>query len=329
MNQGTNPASMSPTQGNASYPTGVPHWEPGRPQPAVADLVRSGAIQGRVLDVGCGSGEHVLLCAAHGLDATGVDIAPAAIGIAEAKAAARGLTARFITHDVHRLADLGETFDTVLDSGQLHICTEPDRNAYLRSVRSVLAPAGRMFVLCCGNQQHGAGGPRRLSRDEVTAAFADGWRIDAVTATTLATAGDGDGVAGWLVSLTVQAKPVTAHARVATIRAQRYLEQFCRHAEQVHRLAGNPDRPGTVQHHAGPQAGRQVSVRRDGPGAILDFRQARCVLDARDDALLLQIDADDTDTLHLIQALLTADLGRFAHREQPTVTWQPGPPNRP
>lgn len=80
--------------------------------------------------------------------AAGAGIAPAAIGVAERKAAGRGPTARFIMHDVHRLTDLGETFDTVLDSGLLHIFTNPDRDAYLRSVRSVLAPGGRMSVLC-------------------------------------------------------------------------------------------------------------------------------------------------------------------------------------
>ncbi|WP_426502627.1 DUF2218 domain-containing protein [Dactylosporangium sp. McL0621] len=312
---------MNPAQWNASYTTGIPHWDPGRPQPAMAELVSSGAVRGRVLDAGCGSGEHVLLCAAHGLDATGVDIAPTAIGIAQGKAAARGLTARFIVHDVHRLADLGETFDTVLDSGLLHILTNPERDAYLRSIRAVLAPGGRMYVLCFSDRQQAPGGPRRLSRDEVVAAFTDGWHIDAITPTTLATAGDGDGVAGWLVSLTLQSRPVTAHARVPTVRAQRYLEQFCRHAEQVHRIGPIPNHPGAGR--------RQVTVRRDGPVAILDFTGARCTLDARADALLLRIDADDTETLHRIQALLSADLGRFARRDQPAVTWEPGGSGQP
>lgn len=56
----------------------------------------------------------------------------------------------------------------------------------------------------------------------------------------------------------------------------------------------------------------------------MDFAHARCTLDARDGALLLQVNADDTETLHGIQALLSADLGRFARREQPAITWQSG-----
>ena len=37
-------------------------------------------LAGRVLDIGCGTGEHALMCAAMGLDATGIDATPMAIG---------------------------------------------------------------------------------------------------------------------------------------------------------------------------------------------------------------------------------------------------------
>src|SRR5436309_4815835 len=100
---------------------GRPRWDIGRPQPAFLALAEAGAIQGRVLDVGCGTGEHVLMAAGLGLDATGVDLAAAALRAAEDKARDRGSTARFLVHDARRLADLGESFDTVLDCGLVHI----------------------------------------------------------------------------------------------------------------------------------------------------------------------------------------------------------------
>src|SRR3954469_16014847 len=84
---------------------GQPRWDITRPQPAFLALARSDAISGRVLDVGCGTGDHVLMCAAAGLDATGIDIAAAAIRAAEHKAHQRGLTARFLHHDVRRLTE--------------------------------------------------------------------------------------------------------------------------------------------------------------------------------------------------------------------------------
>ncbi|MFC5824163.1 class I SAM-dependent methyltransferase [Nonomuraea insulae] len=85
-----------------------PRWDIGRPQPAFLALAEAGSIGGRVLDVGCGTGEHVLMCAGIGLEATGVDVAASAIRAAEQKAAERALTARFLHHDVRRLGELEE-----------------------------------------------------------------------------------------------------------------------------------------------------------------------------------------------------------------------------
>lgn len=62
------------------------------PQPAFAALADAGALQGRVLDVGCGTGEHAILAAGLGLDATGVDLAANALRTADDKARASGRT---------------------------------------------------------------------------------------------------------------------------------------------------------------------------------------------------------------------------------------------
>lgn len=48
-------------------------WDIDRPQPALLALASAGAITGRVLDAGCGTGEHVLMAAGLGLVAlTGI-----------------------------------------------------------------------------------------------------------------------------------------------------------------------------------------------------------------------------------------------------------------
>ena len=103
-----------PVHGPEDLYASRPPWDIGRPQPAFVTLLEGGAIRRRVLDVGCGTGEHALMAAGLGLDATGVDLAANALRTAEQKARDRKLTARFIRHDARRLADLGETFDTVL-----------------------------------------------------------------------------------------------------------------------------------------------------------------------------------------------------------------------
>ncbi|MEV0351583.1 class I SAM-dependent methyltransferase [Nonomuraea sp. NPDC050680] len=184
------------------YSTPLP-WDIGRPQPAFLDLAHGGAIRGRVLDVGCGTGELVLLCAGLGLDATGVDLAPIALKVAEEKARERGLTARFLHEDALSLADLGESFDTVLDSLVFHIFDDDDRAAYVDSLRSVVRPGGRYFMLCFSDQQSGAGqwGPRRVTRQEITASFADGWKLDSIEPSTIDSHLP-DGVLAWLATLT-------------------------------------------------------------------------------------------------------------------------------
>ncbi|MEV1176611.1 class I SAM-dependent methyltransferase [Nonomuraea sp. NPDC049784] len=179
-------------------------WDIGRPQPAFLGLAHAGFFQGRVLDVGCGSGEHALMCAALGLDATGVDLAPIAISRAQDKARERGLTARFLRHDALRLAELGESFDTVLDSLVFHIFGDDERAAYVDSLRSVVKPDGRLFLLCFSDRQSGEGeyGPRRVTRQEITDAFADGWRLDSIEATTIDNTFIPDGVLAWLAAVT-------------------------------------------------------------------------------------------------------------------------------
>jgi len=166
---------------------GRPPWDIGRPQAALVALADAGLIRGRVLDAGCGTGEHVLMCADRGLEAR-----------------ARGLTARFIRQDARRLSELGEIFDTVLDCGLFHLSvfTEEDRASYVASLRSVLRRGGRYFMLCFSDREPGIGGPLRLSQDQIRRAFADGWQIDSIEPTTLEITTDPAGVRAWLVTAT-------------------------------------------------------------------------------------------------------------------------------
>ena len=72
---------------------GTPPWDIGRPQPAFLALADAGALQGKVLDVGCGTGEHTLMAVERGLEATGVDLAEAAIAAAAASSRPASLAA--------------------------------------------------------------------------------------------------------------------------------------------------------------------------------------------------------------------------------------------
>src|SRR2546429_4885784 len=90
---------------------GSPPWDIGRPQPDFAKLADAGKFSGRLLDVGCGTGEHVMLAASHGAEAMGVDVAELAIERARAKAHQRGISAIFADGDGLHLDRLGREFD--------------------------------------------------------------------------------------------------------------------------------------------------------------------------------------------------------------------------
>lgn len=188
---------------DAAYAGDAPPWDVGSPQPAFSRLADSGLLAGRVLDAGCGTGEHTLLAAAHGADATGIDLAPRAIEQARRKAAERGLTARFEVADALSLGPYGWTFDAVIDSGLFHVFDDDQRVRYVTSLASVLRPGGSCYLMCFSDRQPGDWGPRRVRQDEIGTAFADGWTVTGIAPDTFAiNPGFGSPVAqAWLATI--------------------------------------------------------------------------------------------------------------------------------
>jgi SAM-dependent methyltransferase len=158
-----------------------PPWDIDSPQPEFARLLDQGLIRGLVLDVGCGTGENALCFAAGGLEVTGLDASSMAIARAQTKANQRGLSVRFIHGDALRLADLSDTFDTITDSGLLHVFCDEEMQQVIRGVHTVLCPGGRYWLMCF-NEHATAPGPRRLTKDRIRELFQDGWQIHRIKA---------------------------------------------------------------------------------------------------------------------------------------------------
>jgi SAM-dependent methyltransferase len=153
-------------------------WDIGQPQPAFTAI--ADRVTGPVLDAGCGTGEHALFFAARGHRVVGIDFVEEAIRRARAKAAERGLAVEFLVKDATALADWGERFATVIDSGLFHVFSDADRRRYVAGLARVLVPGGRLFLMCFGDEEPGTQGPRRVSRPELYDAFADGWEVESI-----------------------------------------------------------------------------------------------------------------------------------------------------
>lgn len=166
-----------------------PPWDIGRPQPALVEAAEAGAIRGDVLDAGCGTGELTLWLASRGHKVLGVDVVPAALDQARAKAAERGLDqhAEFALADALDLGALGRSFDTVVDCGLFHTFDDADRARYVNALGHVVHPGGHVILLCFSDAEPPGDGPRRVTADEIRAAFADAdWRVVSITPTRFA-----------------------------------------------------------------------------------------------------------------------------------------------
>jgi len=165
---------------NATY-AGTPPWDIGRPQPEFVRVYDAGEITGSVLDAGCGTGEHAIWLASKGLKVLGVDAAPAAIEIAQRKARERQSTATFREADATNLRALNETFDTVIDSGLFHCFSDENRTRYINELTAVTNPGGRLIIMCFSELETRPG-PRRVTQQELRAAFENDWTIDYIRA---------------------------------------------------------------------------------------------------------------------------------------------------
>jgi 2-polyprenyl-3-methyl-5-hydroxy-6-metoxy-1,4-benzoquinol methylase len=181
---------------------GVPPWDIGRPQQEFVGLAEEGQITGTVLDVGCGTGEHVLHLASRGFEVWGIDTSPRAIEKAKTKSAQRGLVATFLLFDALEIEKLGRTFDTVIDSGLFHSLSDDERARFVTGLRKVLKPGGRYFMLCFSEKEPGSEGPRRVTQAEIRAAFQEGWSVDYTREATFESNRHPNGARAWLAAIT-------------------------------------------------------------------------------------------------------------------------------
>ena len=161
-----------------TFYAGKAPWDIDGPQKPFIDV--AGQITGFILDAGCGTGDTALFLAGRGHKVTGIDFLEVPIQRAQRKAAERGVQATFLVKDALTLKDWTERFDNVIDSGLFHVFSDEDRLRYVEGLATILKPGGRLFLMCFSDEEPGTQGPRRVSKKELHAAFAEGWNIESI-----------------------------------------------------------------------------------------------------------------------------------------------------
>lgn len=161
------------------YQKGEVYWDKGAPAPALHQYLERHAVRGRALVPGCGRGHEVALAVEHGLDATGLDIAPTAM--AEARALYPHLAERFVTGNLFDPpAEMRGAFDVVLEHTCMSALPPALRGEYRRGIDLTLKPGGLLIGVWYINPNLDPGEegpPFPFSVDALTALFAEGYEV--------------------------------------------------------------------------------------------------------------------------------------------------------
>src|ERR1700737_3604541 len=166
----------------AAYLLGFKPWDTGVPPPELVSVVEGEDrfAPGKALDLGCGTGTNSIYLAQHGWEVTGIDFVPRAIKAARRKAAAAGVSPRFIVGDGTRLSELGvgSGYALLLDLGCFHSIPDTGRDAYVRGATEAALPGAVILLFCAarGDKPQRIG-PRGVASGEAAQRFASGWDL--------------------------------------------------------------------------------------------------------------------------------------------------------
>ena len=162
---------------------GAAPWDIGAGQPDLLELIERLPPTGRVLDLGCGTGDLAIDLARRGIQVLGIDFVPAALDVARARASALPReSARLLDFEVGdalRPSAYAGTIGAVVDSGFFHLFEAGPRRDLVDELGRALPPGGRYYMLGFAIAIPAPDVPLQVTADEIRELFGarEGWVI--------------------------------------------------------------------------------------------------------------------------------------------------------
>ena len=114
--------------------------------PKIVKLFKERGVK-RVLDLGCGSGRHMVYLAKHDFEVYGIDISPQGIKIAREWLKKEKLKANLKVGDVYKkLPYQNDFFDAIISTQALHHNKIENIRKLIKEIERILKPGGLIFV---------------------------------------------------------------------------------------------------------------------------------------------------------------------------------------
>lgn len=157
-------------------------WDIGAPQPALAQLIAEFPLAEPVLDVGSGQGDLSIWIAGQGLKVLGVEFVPAAVELAQQRAASltpdRARNIEFRVADALRPSTFGLQFGSIVDSGFYHLFEPQQCERFAAELGAALRSGGRYYLLAFAVDLPSPDVPRGITTAELQRHFSpgNGWK---------------------------------------------------------------------------------------------------------------------------------------------------------
>ena len=162
-----------PTDWEAQYEKGETPWDKGAPSPGLLDFLAAEPLRGRVLVPGCGAGHDVRALAKAAEEVVGIDIASAAVRLAQSYPRVAG--ERYELADLFHLPPaMRGAFDWVWEHTCFCAIDPAQRADYVSAVARALKAGGSLlaiFYLDPGNSSPDEGPPFEVSVAELDRLF--------------------------------------------------------------------------------------------------------------------------------------------------------------